>query len=115
MSLNEIKSQLISLYTNIKIRKITDIKNMTQQQIESEIALLQNLPIKDIISYIQNSIDILIELKSNELYEEKMRIEKEKKNYKNKENPKDINGLRLYEDMLIQSEKEIRNHIKVRK
>ena len=107
------KTKLINLYLKLKIRKLSDINTISQNDLESEISNLNSLPINDIISYITNSIDILLELKSNEKFEEKMKKEEEKKNYKNYENPNDINGLLLYEGMLIHAEKEIRNHIKV--
>ena len=52
-------------------------------------------------------------MKSLEKYEEKMEKEQEYKNYINKEDPQDPNGLKLYEGMLIQAEKKIRGHIRV--
>ena len=38
----------------------------------------------------------------------------EKNGYINKEDPHDVNGLKLYEGMLINAEKKIREHIRVR-
>ena len=114
MSLEEIKSQLLDLYLSIKVRKTEDIKNLTQDNYNKEKKSLENLPISDIISYIQNSIDVLVEIKSFEKFQEKIKKEEEKNNYINNENENDLNGLKLYEGMLINAEKSIRNHIRVR-
>ena len=114
MSLEEIKSQLLDLYLSIKVRKTEDIKNLTQDNYNKEKKSLENLPISDIISYIQNSIDVLVEIKSFEKFQEKIKKEEEKNNYINNENKNDLNGLKLYEGMLINAEKDIRSHIRVR-
>ncbi len=116
MSLDEeIKSQLIDLYLSVKVRKSEDIKNITEEYINNERDNLKNIPIIDIINYIQNSIDILVEMRATEKYEEKLKKDEEKDKYINKENPEDSNGLKLYEGMLIEAEKNIRGHIRVRK
>ena len=116
MSLDEeIKSQLIDLYLSVKVRKSEDIKNITEEYINNERDNLKNIPIIDIINYIQNSIDILVEMRATEKYEEKLKKDEEKDKYINKEDPEDSNGLKLYEGMLIEAEKNIRGHIRVRK
>ncbi len=116
MSLDEeIKSQIIDLYLSVKVRKSEDIKNITEEYINNERDTLKSIPIIDIINYIQNSIDILVEMKATEKYEEKLKKDEEKDKYVNKENPEDLNGLKLYEGMLIEAEKNIRGHIRVRK
>ena len=114
MSLEEIKSQLLDLYLSIKVRKREDIKYLTQDNYNKEKESLINLPLSDIMSYIQNSIDILVEIKSFEKFQEKIKKEEEKNNYINNENKNDLNGLKLYEGMLINAEKDIRSHIRVR-
>ena len=111
----EIKNQLIDLYLSVKVRKSEDIKNITEEYINNERDNLKNIPIIDIINYIQNSIDILVEMRATEKYEEKLKKDEEKDKYINKEDPKDSNGLKLYEGMLIEAEKNIRGHIRVRK
>ena len=111
----EIKNQLIDLYLSVKVRKSEDIKNITEEYINNERNNLKNIPIIDIINYIQNSIDILVEMRATEKYEEKLKKDEEKDKYINKENPEDSNGLKLYEGMLIEAEKNIRGHIRVRK
>ena len=114
MSLEDVKKQLIDLYLCVKVRKSDDIKNMTPAVIDNEKSNLKILPITDIINYIQNSIDILVEMKALEKFEEKLEKEEETKNYINKEDPSDANGLKLYEGMLIKAEGKIRGHIRVR-
>ena len=113
MSLEEIRNKLIDLYLCVKIRKSDDINNITPDYIQEEKEDLTKLPIIDIINYIQNSIEILVEMRANEKYEEKLEKEEDKNNYINKEDPNDSNGLKLYEGMLISAEKRIRNHIRV--
>jgi len=114
MSLEEVKNQLIDLYLCVKVRKSDDIKKMTSEIINNEKSNLKILPITDIINYIQNSIDVLVEMKALEKFEEKLEKEEEAKNYINKEDPSDANGLKLYEGMLIKAEGNIRGHIRVR-
>ena len=111
----EIKNQLIDLYLSVKVRKSEDIKNITEEYINNERDNLKNIPMLDIINYIQNSIDILVEMRATEKYEEKLKKDEEKDKYINKENPEDSNGLKLYEGMLIEAEKNLRGHIRVRK
>ena len=114
MYLEEVRAQLIDLYLYIKVRNSEDIKNLTQDHLNKERKSLKNLPIFDIINYIQNSIDVLVELKLLEKMKEQLKLEESKKSFKNLEDPNDLNGLKLYEGMLIDAEKKIRNHIRVR-
>ena len=113
MSQKEIKNQLIDLYLFLKIRKSDEIEKITKEDIENEKENLNILPTKDIINYIKNSIETLIELKACEKYEEKVLNEESKKLYRNDEDKNDENGLLLYEGMLIKAEKDIRKHIRV--
>ena len=113
MSLEEIRSKLIDLYLCVKVRKSDEIKNITSEYIQNERNSLKKIPLIDIINYIQNSIEILVEMRAIEKYEEKLEKDEEKNNYINKEDPNDANGLKLYEGMLINAEKRIRNHIRV--
>ncbi len=115
MSHEEIKNQLIELYLFLKIRKSDEIEKITKEDIENEKNNLNNLPINDIINYIKNSIETLIELKACEKYEEKILNDESKKFYHNPEDKNDENGLILYEGMLIKAEKDIRKHIRVNK
>ena len=108
-----IREQLTDLYLSVKVRKTEEINNINDEIINNEREKLKKIPIKDIINYIQNSIDTLVEIRAFEKYEQKLQKDEEIKNYINKEDPKDKNGLKLYEGMLIEAEKNIRNHIRV--
>ena len=110
---NDIRAQLTDLYLSVKVRKTEEINDISEEVINNERENLKKLPLTDIINYIQNSIDTLIEIKVTEKYEEKLEKDEENNNYINKEDPNDSNGLKLYEGMLIQAEKNIRNHIRV--
>ena len=72
------------------------------------------MPLIDIINYIQNSIDVLVDLRATEKYEKKLENDESKNKYINYEDKNDENGLKLYEGMLINTEKKIREHIRVR-
>ena len=113
MSKNEIKNKLIDLYLFLKIRKAEELDNITKEDIRNERDSLVILPTTDIINYIKDSIEALIELKACEKYEEKILNDESKKKYRNTEDKNDENGLMLYEGMLIQAEKDIRKHIRV--
>lgn len=114
MSIKEIKKALINLYLGVKVRKLSEINNMPDEQMLEEEKILEKLPILDIINYISNSIEILSDIKAQEKYEEKILEDEEKEKYINKEDlEKDANGLKLYEGMLIKAESDIRNHIRV--
>ena len=107
----EIKKQLIDLYLCVKVRKSEEI--ITSENVDIERKNLKNLSMIDIINYIQNSIDVLVELRANEKYEEKLQNDELKDNYINYEDPRDANGLKLYEGMLIKIEGDLRSHIRV--
>ena len=113
MSMNEIKNKLIDLYLFLKIRKSEELDNITKEDIKNERDSLFVLPTTDIINYIKDSIEALIELKACEKYEEKILNDESKKKYRNTEDKNDENGLMLYAGMLIQAEKDIRKHIRV--
>ena len=110
---NDLREQLTDLYLSVKIRKTDEINEINDEIIDNERESLKKIPLTDIINYIQNSIDTLVELKASEKYEQKLEKEEEIKNYVNEEDPNDANGLKLYEGMLIQAEKNIRSHIRV--
>ena len=112
--MEEIKKALIDLYLGVKIRKLSEINNMQDNLMTEEEQILNKLPIIEIINYISNSIEILSEMKAQDKYEEKIMEDEEKEKYINKNDMEnDPNGLKLYEGMLIKSESDIRNHIRV--
>ena len=111
--IKEIKKQLIDLYLSVKVRKSEEIDQLTSEDVDRERQNLRHLSLLSIINYIQNSIDILIDLRANEKYEQKLEKEESKDHYINYEDPKDANGLKLYEGMLIKLEGDLRSHIRV--
>ena len=109
-----IKKALIDLYFGVKVRKLTEINNISEDTIKEEEKNLNKLPLIEIINYIANSIEILSDIKAEEKYEEKIQRDEEKEKYVNYNDlEKDANGLKLYEGMLIKAESDIRNHIRV--
>ena len=109
-----IKKALIDLYFGVKVRKLTEINNISEESIKEEEKNLDKLPLIEIINYIANSIEILSDIKAEEKYEEKIQRDEEKEKYVNYNDlEKDANGLKLYEGMLIKAESDIRNHIRV--
>jgi hypothetical protein len=114
MSMNEIKKALINFYFGVKVRKLDEIKNLSDDLIKQEEKALDKLPPLDIINYISNSIETLIAIKVEEKYEQKVLEDEEKEKYRNiNDLENDPNGLKLYEGMLIKAESDIRNHIRV--
>ena len=113
MSLKEVKDELINLYLTIKVRKAKDIEKLTKDELEIEKVHLNNLPVLDIINYINNTIDTLIELKAIEKFQKYLENQSQKNNYINTEDQNDENGLKLYEGLLIKAESAIRKHISV--
>lgn len=114
MSMNEVKKALINLYFGVKVRKLEEIKNLSDDLIKQEEKTLDKLPPLDIINYISNSIETIIAIKVEEQYEQKILEDEEKEKYKNiNDLESDPNGLKLYEGMLIKAESDIRSHIRV--
>ena len=111
--IKEIRKQLIDLYLSVKVRKSEEIDKMTSDDVDKERQSLKNYSLLKIMNYIQNSIDILVDLRANELYEKQLEKDESKKHYINYEAPKDANGLKLYEGMLIKLEGDLRTHIRV--
>ena len=116
MSNEAIRKALIDLYFGIKVRKISEINNLTEDKLKEEEQNLEILPIIDIINYISNSFEILSDLKAEEKYNQKLLEDEEKEKYINiNDLEHDPNGLKLYEGMLIKAESDIRAHIGVSK
>ena len=113
MSIEVIKKALVDLYFGVKVRRLDEINNITDDKIKEEEQVLEKLPIMDIINYISNSFEVLSDLKAQEKYEQKILEDEEKEKYKNiNDLENDPNGLKLYEGMLIKAESDIRTHIK---
>ena len=106
MSAENVKELLILIYLEIKIRKYDDLIDMTKFKIEIEKQKLMKTSILDIVKYIYDYIDILVEKKAEEKYQERIKLEKEMENNINN------NSVKEYEKLLIKAEKDIRQHIK---
>jgi hypothetical protein len=83
MSMNEIKKALINFYFGVKVRKLDEIKNLSDDLIKQEEKSLDKLSPIDIINYISSSIETLIAIKVEEKYEQKILEDEEKEKYKN--------------------------------
>ena len=80
---------------------------MTDDDIKNESERLATVSCEDLISYIYNSIDVLVDIKAQEKYEEKLKEKEENEMTENE-------GMNVYESLLIKAEKDVRNHIRVR-
>ena len=120
-NINEVKTKLIDLFLNVKLRKTIDvcyvyyivtniiqIKHLNDDIINKERLKFDNLSLIDIVNYIYNSIDILIDIKAQEKVDQHFKEKKEMKKYLSK-----VDEMSIYEPLLIKTEKEVRNHIKV--
>ena len=106
------KNLLVKMYLELKMWKKEKIEDITNAKIIEEKEQLKKLSLIDLINYISNNINILIEIKSNLKYEEKIKKEREEENENNDEGAKNLS--KQYEELLIKAENDIRKHIKVR-
>ena len=106
------KNLLVKMYLELKMWKKEKIEDITNAKIIEEKEQLKKLSLIDLINYISNNINILIEIKLNLKYEEKIRKEREEENENNDEGSKNLS--KQYEELLIKAENDIRKHIKVR-
>ena len=102
MSSKVVKELLVMFYLDIKMRNHDNLIVMTSNRLETEKQKLMKISIFDIIKYIYDYIDILIDRKAEEKYQERKKFEKEMKN---------DNSVIEYEKLLIKAEKEIRQHV----
>lgn len=103
------KKELADLYLILKSGNSKDVNNISfdlilqeidSEQKEKELNNLIKKPLKELIDYIKNSIDIIISIKLNEAFEN------------NKQN-NNLNPSREYEILLQKEEKNNREHISV--
>ena len=103
------KKELADLYLILKSGNSKDVNNVSfdlilqeidSEQKEKELNNLIKKPLKELIDYIKNSIDIIISIKLNEAFEN------------NKQN-NNLNPSREYEILLQKEEKNNREHISV--
>ena len=100
--MDRVKDLLSKIYLDLKLYK-KEKNKITEDKIEQERNYIKNLSITELINFISNYINFLLELKkenSELLFSEN---EEEKPLYKQ------------YEELLIKAENDIRKHIKVRK
>ena len=107
--INNAKKELADLYLILKSGNSKDVNNISfdlilqeidSEQKEKELNNLIKKPLKELIDYIKNSIDIIISIKLNEAFEN------------NKQN-NNLNPSREYEILLQKEEKNNREHISV--
>lgn len=111
----EIKSQLVDLFLNVKVRSKDEISVYSEDKLTEEKELLNDASIRSLINYIKTSIEILMNLK----VEDYIIIKKQEKNAnRNKplsssssvassEPPQD------YEEVIQKFEADIRKHIRI--
>ena len=103
------KKELADLYLILKSDNSKDVNNISfdlilqeidSEQKEKELNNLIKKPLKELIDYIKNSIDIIISIKLNEAF-------------KNNKQNNNLNPSREYEILLQKEEKNNREHISV--
>ena len=94
------KELLSKIYINLKLYKKETTK-LTEDKIEKEQKYIENLSIFDLINFISNYINNILEIK-NEKFESIL-----------EENNNEKPLYRQYEELLIKAENDIRKHIKV--
>ena len=80
---------------------------MTDDDINNERERLAKVSGEELSRYIYNSIDVRVDIKAQEKYEEKLKEKEENEMTENE-------GMNVYESLLIKAEKDVRNHIRVR-
>lgn len=115
---DDVKTGLIELYLNVKVRSKDEINKFTEDQLLEERDKLNDSTLKALIGYIKSSIEILMNLKIED-YLEMKKIENEEIKEKKKlimsvsssvlsaEPPQD------YEELIQKYEADIRKHIRI--
>jgi hypothetical protein len=62
----EVRSQLIGLFLNVKVRSKDEISGFDESRLEEEREKLNDTSILSLINYIKTSIEILMNLKVND-------------------------------------------------
>ena len=111
------KDLLIKMYLELKIRKKEELDKINNDKINEEMNSLKRLSFAELINYITNTINILIEMKANLKYDKRIQEQFYEENADeecSKRNDKKSLA-KQYEELLIKAENDIRKHIKVRK
>lgn len=99
----EIRNALINLYLNVKVRKEEEISQYNEESLREEVARLQSVDLLILIGYIKTSVEILVNLRSDEPKEELFLV-----------SDKSTTGMQKgYNEMLQKLESEVRMHIRV--
>ena len=96
------KELLSKIYINLKHYK-KENNELTEEKIEKERKYIESISITDLINFISNFVNTLLEIK-NENIESILEEENDQKPL-----------YKQYEELLIKAENDIRKHIKVRK
>ena len=96
------KELLSKIYINLKHYK-KENNELTEEKIEKERKYIESISITDLINFISNFVNTLLEIK-NENIESILEEENDQKPL-----------YKQYEELLIKAENEIRKHIKVNK
>ena len=105
------KDLLMKMYLELKVRKKEEIEELSKEKKIEDKQDLKKLSLIELINYISNHINILIVIKSNLKYEEKMKKAKEAVEDDDSSDKKTL--AKQYEELLIKAENDIRKHIKV--
>ena len=96
------KELLSKIYINLKHYK-KENNELTEEKIEKERKYIENISIIDLINFISNYVNTLLEIKNENIESILEENKDEKPLYKQ------------YEELLIKAENDIRKHIKVNK
>ena len=107
------KNLLIKMYLELKNVKKDEKEESAKEKIMEEKQNLKKKSLIELINHISNKINILIEIKSNLKYEEKINKDKEEESEDEDDETKKSLA-KQYEELLIKAENDIRKHIKVR-
>jgi hypothetical protein len=108
MDYDELKQLIIDLYQNIKIRKESDTKVIDKEFLEKEKQSLIPMSPKLLIDYIKTNINLLIDIKVNEIITNSNKNPMEFISYYGSEIPAND-----YEKLLRRYEGDIRNYIRM--
>jgi hypothetical protein len=105
------KSLLVKMYLDLKMIKKEETEEINEERFSEEKLRIKKLSLIDLINYISKNLNMLVEIKANFKYEEKIKKEKENESEDDQNTKKSL--AEQYEELLIKAENDIRKHIKV--
>ncbi len=105
-----IQTALVDLYLNVKIRSTEEINNYSEVKLEEERLSLKDTEPLLLIEYIRSSIEILLNMRSEENALIKL---KEDVKSVTSETPSIKEIPKVYEEQIQKLEEEVRSHIRV--